>query len=223
MIKSESALILQLWRTISAMDHIDELFRWLLQTIVQQFGVEIGQLWTYQTEDNHHSLLALRELVHRDLSPPWNVLTGEPTLAIVEHIMCKQKNIPLQTVQAVYSLHRATLLQRYGVNYCAGYGVQDDLFLPAKAAPQMISSGMVPQKLVLLIFSRQGPQDSLKEIQPLLQQALLMAERCHLLRIRPSTSTRFCARSTLAFECSYSPPYDGYGLESSRFVIDDQR
>ena len=179
---SESALLLQLWRTVSTMRHIDELLHWFIYTVMQRSGVQVVQLWTCPSGYADSPEAKLRTFAHQDISPPWNIFTGKPVAAAVEYIVL-QRNISLPPVHNVFPVHMATLLQRYGINYCAGYGVRNDLYLPAQGMTQIAS---VPEKMVLLIFARRPPQRSLSEVETLLQQVLVMAERHHLVRIQQS-------------------------------------
>jgi len=182
-VQSEAALTLQLWRVIAKMKHCDELFDWLLNTIIARFGVQIAQMWTCQADDSMSMSLELRTLVHRDLSPPWNMLTGAPTAAVVEYLLKKQRNLAPQSVRMVYPAHIATLLQRYGVNYCAGFSIRGSMYLATKGVPQKKTDTTEPQKLTLLVFFQHPPRESITEVQMLLQQALVMAERQQLVRV----------------------------------------
>jgi hypothetical protein len=180
--QSEAALRLQLWRIIAKMEQCDELFDWLLNAIVERFGVQIAQLWTCQADDPTCTSLELRLLVHRDLSPPWNMLTGAPTAAVAQHLLKKQRNLAPQSVQIVYPVHIAMLLQRYGVNYCAGFSISGSMYLPTKDAHHKRTT-MEPRMLAVLIFSRHPLCESITEVPLLLQQALVLAERQQLVRV----------------------------------------
>ncbi|QBD79715.1 hypothetical protein EPA93_28555 [Ktedonosporobacter rubrisoli] len=184
---SETVLHLQLWRVIASKRSTGELFNWFTHTAIQQFGTQIAQVWTCPGEPTHEPHLELLAFAE-DRAYPRNLTGSKQTLAVVEHMLQQQYDIPLQSVLNVFPTHLATLLQRYGINFCAGCGIREDLYLSSLESPQHADLADTPQKLGIFIFLRRPPQRPLTDIYTLLRQALVMAEQKQLLRIQRTSS-----------------------------------
>jgi len=162
------------------MSDSNELFRWFVDIIIQQVEIQVVQLWTCRADASE---LTVRAFAYRDASLARNVFLSAPVTAMIEHIVEQRADIAPQAVQAIFSTHFANLLRRHSLNYAAGYGVREELCLPVKDTLRATELVPTPQRMVLLLFLSAPLQISFSEICTLLQQALMMAERCHLLYV----------------------------------------
>src|SRR5260370_16957379 len=110
-----------------------------------------------------------------------------------------QSNYSLQRVESLFPSYQASLLERYGLLYCAYYVLIDDRLLPpAYDAPA--TEIPTPLTVAVLLFLRQPvPQNELSAINLILEQSVSVAASRELLLPSSSASPR-------------SPPFTNHTL-----------
>lgn len=192
MIKSDSSLILRLWRIISEVHDTDELFYRFTALLSEQYSAQVVQLWTYQGA-YPDTPVQLRTIISQDASLPGTIFTNTtpPIAALVKHNSKSGNNLPLQPVERTFSSYIATLLRRYGCNYCTLAVGKEAICLASEEIPYSANFpgdfSSPPVQVTLLLFLREIPQKSLTEIDLLLQQTLALAEKRHLVRRQQQT------------------------------------
>jgi hypothetical protein len=160
----------------TTMQHIDDVFLWLVHTVVNRFGVQVAQVWAMQATTVGQFFPQLRSVMCQDLSLSQNIVVNTHVAALAGHMLKTQRDIQLHPVEASFTQYLALLLRRHGLHYCAGTFVGREMLLPP---PRMSISGRkiaTPLTAGLLLFFQQLPQpDVLPVIGEILAQALTIA------------------------------------------------
>ena len=166
----------QLYNAASQMHHIDELFQWLSDVIMQNFDVQGVQFWALQAKKTGEKVVELRCMVHQELLFPSQIIANNQVAAIASQIIQERHGHRLELVKNLFSPYQASLLVRYGLEYCAYYLLIGDMLLPP---PYKATSGQeIPTPLavsVLHFFHRPASSNALTEINLVLEQAISVA------------------------------------------------
>lgn len=166
----------QLYNAASQMHHIDELFQWLSHVIIQNFDVQGVQFWALQAKQRGEKVVVLRCMVHRERLFPPQIIANNQVAAVASQIIQERHGHRLDLVKNLFSGYQASLLIRYGLEYCAHYLLSGDMLL---APPYKATSGLeIPTPLavaVLHFFHRPASSNALTEINLVLEQAISVA------------------------------------------------
>ena len=166
----------QLYNAASQMHHIDELFQWLSNVIMQNFDVQGVQFWALQAKQTREKVVELRCMVHQELLFPPQIIANNQVAAVASQIIQERHGHRLELVKNLFSPYQASLLVRYGLEYCAYYLLSGDMLL---APPYKATSGLeIPTPLavaVLHFFHRPTSSNALTEINLVLEQAISVA------------------------------------------------
>jgi hypothetical protein len=162
----------ELLRVIRDMRHVDELFQWLSEALVQHFGTQVTQIWVAQVDYQGQYFMKLQVLSSRDNSIPYRVALSKPFADLAGEIRSWQTELPLSLIGNVFSSFQASLLQRYGLYYCCAE------YLSSKGQPPSTGQAtFMPLEAVALLFFNQPPAaDIPKSISYVLRLALQLAE-----------------------------------------------
>lgn len=171
----------QLKQAIEAMHQPEELFQWLASIIVQRFDVSMVQLWS---NENGHPGLTPAQLLATDSQnavPPLHTI-NDKVAATVQQISIGQHISFPQPVERIFVPYVASLLRRYGLGYCA-YRVIDrnGHSMSVGNAPTQARSSIGLKFVALLLLRYNHDHDAISTISVFLEQALVIAENCHLL------------------------------------------
>ncbi len=182
--------ITQLLQMTMDMSHIDELFLWLANTMVQRFGVLATQFWVRQINRESQFSLALRTMICQDSSLPLHILKNNRVSAVAEHIMGKWPHSLSLSIDTLFSSYQADLLKRYGLNHCCNCCLSSDALLVPTHKDLATGKIATPLMMVVLLFFRQPPsQKLLLAVEQVLAQALLIAKNRGLLQA-PSSGAK---------------------------------
>lgn len=166
----------QLYNAASQMHHIDELFQWLSNVIMQNFDVQGVQFWALQAKQTGEKVVELRCMVHWEHLFPPQIIANNQVAAVASQIIQERHGHRLELVKNLFSPYQASLLVRYGLEYCAYYLLSGDMLL---APPYKATSGLeIPTPLavaVLHFFHRPTSSNALTEINLVLEQAISVA------------------------------------------------
>jgi len=166
----------QLLRVATNMRHVDELFLWLAQMIVQNFDVQVVQFWATQSTRTGQYFIQLRTMVRQDTSLPQHVVTNNQVIAVAERILSEQHNFLLQPIGSIFPPYQASLLTRYGLNYFFSYFLTGSTLLPPASNETSGESLPTPLAIATMLFLRQAPsQSQLAAIRLSTEQALAVA------------------------------------------------
>ena len=169
-------LIGQLYRAAVNMHHIDEMFGWLARGIVQIFNVQVVQIWAMQGNRTGNLSVELRTLVCQEVSLPEHIVTNNQVAATATQILTGKRSYPLQTISNIFTAYQASLLSRYGLNYCSCNFLTNGRLLPPAHTAAPTQYIPVPFEAVVLHFLRQPlPNEALPAIKLILEQAVSIA------------------------------------------------
>lgn len=176
----------QLRQVIEAMHQPEQMFQWLGSVIVQSFEVSIVQFWTCGRGWSGHPSARLWAMAYRDPSQPVQLI-GEKVALTVEDIVRGQANSFTQPVERLFPHYLASLLKRYGLNYCTCCLANKDVRFPPGRQAFPGESSLTQQTFLALLFQAYQPhQDLISTVSMILEQAIVLAESRGLLI--PSTA-----------------------------------
>jgi len=178
------AILAKMVQAAQGMQHIDELLLWLAHTFIHQFDVQAAQFWSPQAKTR--GLTELRMLVCKDTSLPYTSIVNPQIIAVAEAYMQAQKSLKLQLVYRLLPPDNAKLLSQYQLNYCSGFFMSDNTFLPPPMTQQKQQIPVPMALLLLLFFSIPSPH--LPVINHILAQIVPIARNCGLLLLSPHTT-----------------------------------
>ena len=176
-------IVTQLLQAIETMHRPEEMFQWLASAIVQCFDVSIIQFWTRESGWSGwaETSTQLRALDSQDRSLPAYMISEKMTMT-VEHISKEQRIFPPQPVEQLIPHFQASLLKRYGLNYCAYCLIDKNVSIaPAEYTLSHDSTSVGLTFIALLLLRRYPQQDLIPTISIILEQALGIAEQHRLL------------------------------------------
>jgi len=182
--KHDFAILAQFLQAVESMEHIDDIFLWLANTMVRQLSIDALQIWTAQVAYSQQTVQTLRAIALLDRTTPKYVVLNGTIAEIAGTIARKQLNITTRAVDDIFSLHNVSLLKRYGLYYYASCFLSGDTSIPAPKSQMLMAPSKVPSTIVTLVFLKQtGSQYLLQTINLILEQALVIAESRGLLSI----------------------------------------
>src|SRR5579875_178320 len=167
----------ELFKAVGAMQHIDELLQWLASRIVQHFGIQATEIWSMQGTSMGHFSMQLRTLVRQDATLPEHIVANQHAAGLAGLLAQQRAGFHLQSAATVFPSYQASLLRRYGLNYCSGHFFSNTALLipPLRHGA---SPGSIPTPLVLamLFFLRQSlSQQTIAAAGLILEQAMTVA------------------------------------------------
>jgi len=174
-------IVTQLLQTIEAMHRPEEMFQWLAYAIVQHFNVSIMQFWTRESNWTGQPSAQLRAMAYQDRTLPANLI-GAKVSTIIEQIPKEHRIFPPQLLEQVLPRFQASLLKRYGLNYCSYCLIDKNVrFAPAGYARsrENVSTGLT--FIAFLLLRNYPPLELIPNIGTLLEQAIGIAEKRQLL------------------------------------------
>jgi hypothetical protein len=166
----------QLFRAAVYMRHIDEMFEWLARVIVQGFDVQVVQFWAMEGNRTGKVSVELRTLAGQEVSLPQHIFTNNQVAATAAQILTGKRSYLLQMISNIFSAYQASLLSRYGLNYCSCIFLTSDRLLPPAHTAASTQYIPVPFEAVVLLFLRQPvPNEALSAIKLILEQSIPLA------------------------------------------------
>jgi hypothetical protein len=167
----------QLVQIAKSMHHIDELFLWLAQEMIQRLHVQIIQFWATQTYRTGLFSLELRATVLQDTSLPHYIVINGQVAGIARRTYTELRgSTTLQPVGSIFSLHQTTLLRRYGLNYWWAHSLHSNVLLPPASNDPSMEKIATPLSLLVFVFLRHTPPPGvLPTISRILEQAIPIA------------------------------------------------
>jgi hypothetical protein len=175
--RGQSLVSTQLLKVATNMRHIDELFLWLAQTLVQNFDAQVVQFWATQSTRTGQYFIQLRTMVRQDTTLPQHVVTNNQVVEVAERILSERRNYLLQPTGNIFLPYQASLLARYGLNYFFSYFLSSNTLLPPPSNEEASGESLpTPLAMTVMLFLRQAPaQNLLSAIRLSSEQALAVA------------------------------------------------
>jgi hypothetical protein len=176
-------IITQLLRMSVSMRHIDEMFLWLSQIIVQRLGVEVIQFWASQNHITGLHSAELRAIACQNSLFPLQIVNNTQVSKVIKDVLIRQSGIGPQPIVSIFSPHQVELLRHYHLFYWGCFSLSSNLLLPLVMSNE-VSQGAVPTPLnmAVLLFTQQTPHPQLlPSIKRILEQSLSIASNRGLL------------------------------------------
>src|SRR5713226_2723422 len=90
--EQQLAIVTLLLRTVTTMNHIDEVFQWVATQIVQRFHVQAAEIWAFQIDPTEQYSLQLRTLITADNSLPRHVVANHHIAEFATRLCSEQRN-----------------------------------------------------------------------------------------------------------------------------------
>ena len=166
-----------LLQTTKNMYHIDELFLWLAQELIQQLHVQVIQIWANQAYRTGLFTLELRTSVLQDTSLSQYIVINQQVAEMARRTYSELRgSTMLQPVGSIFSLHQTTLLRRYGLNYWWAHSLQNNVLLPPASSDPSPEKIATPLSLLVFVFLRHIPPPGvLPTISRIVEQAIPIA------------------------------------------------
>jgi hypothetical protein len=176
-------IISQLLQMSVSMRHIDEMFLWLSQIIVQRLGVEVIQLWASQNHITGQQSTELRAMASQNGLFPLQIVNNPQVSEVLKDVLATQSAIGSQSIVSTFSSQQVELLQRYHLFYWGCCSLSSNLLLPPVMSNE-VSQGAVPTPLNIAVslFTQHSPHPQLlPSIKRVLEQSLSIARNRGLL------------------------------------------
>ena len=217
--RGQSLVSTQLLKVAINMRHIDELFLWLAQVIVQNFDAQVVQFWATQSTHSGQYFIQLRTMVSQDTSLPQHVVTNNQVIAVAERILTERSNYLLQPTGGIFPPYQASLLTRYGLNYFFSYFLGNNMLLPppGEAPAENLPT---PLALIVMLFLRQAPsQNLIASVRLSTEQALAVAGYRGLLLSPNGSPARLSAESNSASQQGRAAPRQNAPLPVGELIL----
>jgi hypothetical protein len=174
--RQQVTVVTQLFRTMSSIHHIDELFQWLAYAFVQRFDIQLIQFWTNYVNPFGQLTFQLRTAVSQDPSLPQQVAANDQVAFLAQRIANERRRYNPQPVDGIFPYYQANILRRYGLNYCGGFQMSSNRLLAPPNDPYSQERPSTFFAMTTLLFLRQIPHmDLLPATANVMEQAMEMA------------------------------------------------
>ena len=154
------ALISQLRQQMPNMQHIDDVFLWLSQTIVHQWQIPLIQFWATQSYTTGELRLELRTTASQSPVLPFEVHANQHIADVVKRLLReKRSTMPVPTAN-IFASSQVETLAYYDLHYWVGYFVGNTRLLPPRkeAAREKTAT---PLCMLISLFLSQPPSERL--------------------------------------------------------------
>ena len=176
-------VISQLLQIIEQVQHVNDVFSWLVHTLLQRFGLDVIQLWTLQGQTEGQATLELRAMVSRNVALPQYVVNNSHVVREIKHVLRERSGLMPMPVSIVFSQEQVNLLAQHNLHYW-GYSFlcNDSLLLPVVGKHNDNKEVSAPLMMVVSLFMQQSPSlRLLPTIGHILEQTVLIAKKRGLL------------------------------------------
>jgi hypothetical protein len=178
-------IISQLLQIIENVQHIDELFLWLVHTLLRRLDIDVIQFWTLQSHVGGQATLELRTMVSRNLELPQYVVINPDVVGEIRHVLKERSGFMPMPVGTIFPQDQVSLLTQHNLHYWTCYFLCNSSVLPPATGKYTDSKEVyTPLMMVASLFMRQSPSPRLlPTIGHILEQTILIAKKRGLLLI----------------------------------------
>ena|SRR5947209_3333613 len=177
MSRQQMTVVTELFRAVTTMYHVDELFQWLAYAIVQHLDVQLLQFWTNSVNRTGQLAVQLRTIVSQDPSLPQRIVVNDHVALVVQRVAQERSIYNPQPIKNMFSQYQSVRLKRYGLYYCGGCFMSTNVLLPPPDDPLSHGNPTALFALMPLVFLQHIPHpDLVTTIGVILKQAIAIAE-----------------------------------------------
>ncbi|BCL82274.1 hypothetical protein ccbrp13_47390 [Ktedonobacteria bacterium brp13] len=171
--KQPIVLIAQLMQNMLHMQHIDEVFIWLAQAMVQHLEIPLVQCWALQADTSGQVHVQLRALAVQNLSLHSQLYVNDQVIMTMSRFFKERPGMMSVPVENIFLPQQASLFKHHRLPYWTGYLLRNSMLLaPARdeQAPDIIST---PLNLIVSSFT-QAPlsQDQARAVTFMVEQSI---------------------------------------------------
>ena len=180
--RQQMTVVTELFRAVTTMYHVDELFQWLAYAIVQHLDVQLLQFWTNSVNRTGQLAVQLRTIVSQDPSLPQRIVVNDHVALVVQRVAQERSIYNPQPIKNMFSQYQSVRLKRYGLYYCGGCFMSTNVLLPPPDDPLSHGNPTALFALMPLVFLQHiSHPDLVHTIGVILKQAVALAENRGLL------------------------------------------
>jgi hypothetical protein len=176
-------IISQLLRIIDNVQHIDDLFLWLVHTLLKRLDIDVIQFWTLQGHVGGQVTLELRTMVSRNLALPQYVVVNPDVASQIRSVLKERSGLMPMPVGTVFPQDQVNLLTKHNLHYWTCCFLCDNSMLPPAMGKYTDSKEVyTPLTMAASLFTQQSPSlRLLPTIGHVLEQSILLAKKRGLL------------------------------------------
>ena len=180
-------LITQLMQQAASMQHVDEVFLWLAQTLVQYLDITVVQFLAMRRDDAGQFQIELRAAASQDPALAQIGYVNNQVTAVAERIFREQRGITSRPVENVFPQQQAALLAQYNLRCWAGYFLRHDDLLPSAKIEHAPGKTPIPFNVIVSLFTLYPlTADQERALHFILEQAMRIVVNRGLLSSRKS-------------------------------------
>jgi hypothetical protein len=170
------AIVSRLLQAVATMNHIDELFIWMANSMVERFDVVAVQIWALQAYSSGEVSGRLRASVSQHVFQDVQVFESAEVSTFVEKKLRQKQGILSIPVSNLFSRQYAALLVKQGCCYWTMYFLSKDVFLPPPQKHSERGELHTPLQMMFSFFTREPLQPAhTRAISFLVEQSLRIA------------------------------------------------
>jgi hypothetical protein len=173
MSRQQMSLLSQIEKSIMSMHHIDELFQWLSNALVQHFNIQLLLFWTNHVDQAGQLVVQLRTAARQDASLPEQIVMNEQVQRIAQRLINERQSYEPQPLETIFSHYQTILLKRHGMNYWSVCFTSKNALLPPRLDAFARRESPAFLAMTTLVFFRQLPQPGITSIIGLLLERAL--------------------------------------------------
>jgi hypothetical protein len=183
------AIVSQLLQSVADMRHIDELFTWIANMMVQRLGMKSVQVWATQADTTGASHIKLRASSQNHFQVQ-QVSENAEVGALVARMIRERRGILSIPVTSIFSRYQATILAQQNCQYWTVYFLSKNILLPPTQREFQPEEVPTPLQMAFSFFTQQPLQTShARAISFLVEQALRIALSRGLFATEPQQRT----------------------------------
>lgn len=146
-------LIAQLMKQVAGMQHVDEVFLWLAQAMIQHLDITVVQFLAIQRDSAGQLRTELRAAAGQDPSLAQIGYGDDQVAAAAERVFHEQRGTTSRPVESVFPPLQASLFAQQNLRCWAGYFLRSDAFLPPAKTERMPEKTSMPLNVVISLFT----------------------------------------------------------------------
>jgi hypothetical protein len=170
------AIVSRLLQVVATMEHVDELFLWMANSMVQRFDVAAAQIWALQAYSTGEVSGKLRASVSQHAFYDLQVFESAEVSTFVEKKLREKQGILSIPVTNLFSRQYAALLVKQDCRYWTMYFLRENVFLPPPQKQPEQEELYTPLQMMFSFFTREPLQPAhTRAISFLVEQSLRIA------------------------------------------------
>ncbi len=146
-------LVGRLMQQAANMQHVDEVFLWLAQTLVQYLDIAVVQFLAIQQDDAKQFQVEMRASASQDPALAQIGYVNNQVMAVAERIFRERRGIMSRPVESVFPAQQAALLAQYNLRCWAGYFLCHDALLPPAKDGRTPGKTPMPFNIIVSLFT----------------------------------------------------------------------